>query len=157
MPLTPGDINDILDAHNKYRAAVGVNPLIWSDALAASAQSWADHLAVEHTFSHSGVPGENLAAYTTGFKTPAQLVDQWGAEEANFVPPCVFQALTTGDTCSTTGDWRNIGHYTQLVWSGTTEVGCGFAQDLTTGNDILVARYAPPGNIIGQHEGYSRG
>jgi hypothetical protein len=151
MPLTPSDVTAVLAAHNSYRSAVGVPLLTWSNALAQDAQSWADHLAATHTFTHSGVRGENLASFTTGKKTPAQLVDQWGAEKANFIAPCpVFKALTAGDPCSTTGDWRNIGHYTQVVWRGTTEVGCGLATDVTTKQDILVARYGPPGNTVGQ-------
>ena len=39
-------------------------------------------------------------------------------------------------------------HYTQMVWNGTTEVGC--ATDSGGGVDYLVCRYTPPGNIIGQ-------
>jgi len=147
-PLSPGDINEIITAHNNYRAAVGVGPLTWSEELAAGAQAWADHLAATHTFEHSGTPGvgENLAAFTTGFKTPAELVDLWGSEEAAFIPPCA----SWGNQCSTTGNWMDIGHYTQLVWRATTQVGCGFAHDTTLGNDILVARYSPPGNFAGE-------
>lgn len=151
MPLTPSDVKAVLDAHNKYRSAVKVPLLTWSDALARDAQSWANHLAATHTFTHSGVRGENLAGFTTGHNAPAQLVDQWGAEESDFIAPCpVFKALTAGDPCSRTGDWHDIGHYTQMVWRGTTQVGCGLATDVTTRRDILVARYAPPGNTIGQ-------
>src|SRR5215471_21517248 len=34
----------MLDAHNAIRARLGVPPLVWSLALAAFAQSWADKL-----------------------------------------------------------------------------------------------------------------
>ena len=40
------------------------------------------------------------------------------------------------------------GHYTAMVWQNTHEVGCGF---VATGQiDILVCRYNPAGNIVGQ-------
>ena len=41
------------------------------------------------------------------------------------------------------------GHFTQLVWRGTREVGCGVAhcKDL----DVWVCQYAPPGNVQGQY------
>jgi hypothetical protein len=41
-----------------------------------------------------------------------------------------------------------IGHYTQMVWKNTKEVGCG-----TASNDnlvVLVCRYSPSGNQLGQ-------
>lgn len=37
--------DEILDAHNRYRAEVGVPPLSWSDDLANQAQDWANYLA----------------------------------------------------------------------------------------------------------------
>ena len=36
------------------------------------------------------------------------------------------------------------GHFTQVVWKGTTEVGCGVA------NGWVCCRYYPPGNYMGQ-------
>lgn len=36
---------ELLNAHNRYRAEVGVPPLSWSNALARDAQQWADRLA----------------------------------------------------------------------------------------------------------------
>ncbi len=150
MSLSPGDIADILKIHNNERTAVGVPPLTWSNLLAQGAQAWADHLAtVVHMLLHSGLPGENLAGGSVGFFSPAQLIDAtWVKEKANFIAPCTFQALTVGDPCSRTGNWRDIGHYTQMVWRHTTDIGCGWASD--SNSAYLVCRYSPPGNIIGQ-------
>jgi len=54
----------------------------------------------------------------------------------------VFQGLP-----SVTGS-NTVGHYTQMVWKSTTQVGCGTA----TSNNyaVLSCRYTPPGNVIGQ-------
>ena len=41
------------------------------------------------------------------------------------------------------------GHFTQVVWKGTSEVGFGKAKD-AKGLVIVVASYRPPGNIAGQ-------
>ncbi|MDY7012856.1 MAG: CAP domain-containing protein [Cyanobacteriota bacterium] len=49
---------------------------------------------------------------------------------------------------SSTGRWFDVGHYTQIVWRKTTQVGCGISQ--AGGNDILVCRYSPPGNFMSQ-------
>jgi uncharacterized protein YkwD len=134
----------LLDAHNQYREEVNVPPLRWSNALAQSAQAWADHLASTDTFSHSDAEGygENLWMGTTGFYSPGEMVDSWGSEKQYFISGATFPNV------STTGQWSDVGHYTQMVWRNTTEVGCGLA----TGNgwDILVCQYSPPGNFTNQ-------
>src|SRR5262245_57157472 len=38
------DMREVLDIHNRERAAVEFPSLKWSDSLAAEAQNWADHL-----------------------------------------------------------------------------------------------------------------
>jgi len=52
----------------------------------------------------------------------------------------------------------DIGHYTQIVWAGTTLVGCASIQcqvpETTTGTDIfydtfILCRYSPAGNCAG--------
>jgi hypothetical protein len=144
MPLSPQDQQNIVAEHNMYRSDPAINapPLQWSDDLATSAQNWANQLAATSTFQHSGTPGvgENIAEGSTGSFTPAQLVDMWGNEQANFQPG-------TFPNISTTGNWADAGHYTQVIWRTTTSVGCGLASDGT--NDYLVCQYSPPGNMEG--------
>lgn len=67
------DKDAVLALHNSYRARhVATGPLSWSDALAASAQSWANTLAsqqacdlVHSTFEGRGGSGENLYGICT--------------------------------------------------------------------------------------------
>ncbi len=131
---------ELLAAHNAYRASLGLPPLRWSDQLAARAQEWAEHLAEIGALEHSG-PGQNLAMAQAGTQTLTQLVDLWGSEQGYF---------TNGDfpAISTTGNWMDVGHYSQMVWKATTEVGCGFAE--SDGRDVLVCDYDPPGNVMGE-------
>ncbi|MBB5374112.1 CAP family protein [Acidocella aromatica] len=131
---------ELLAAHNAYRADVGLPPLRWSNRLAANAQQWADHLAKIGRLEHSG-SGQNLAMAAAGTQSLTQLVDLWGGEQANF---------TNGNfpDISTTGNWMDVGHYSQMVWRATTEVGCGFAENY--GRDVLVCDYDPPGNVMGE-------
>jgi uncharacterized protein YkwD len=136
----PGSTEELLAANNAYRANLGLPPLHWSDRLAAEAQQWAVHLAEIGQLVHSG-PGQNLAMATAGSMSLTQLVDLWGNEQADF---------TNGDfpDISTTGNWMDVGHYSQMIWRATTEVGCGFAEN--NGIDMLVCDYNPPGNVMGE-------
>lgn len=131
---------ELLAAHNAYRENLGLPPLRWSHRLAAHAQLWAEHLAEIGQLEHSG-PGQNLAMATAGTETLTQLVDLWGSEQADFTDG-YFPAI------STTGNWTDAGHYSQMVWRTTTEVGCGVAEG--NGLEVLVCDYNPPGNVMGQ-------
>jgi hypothetical protein len=135
---------DLLAAQNKYRTELGEAPLIWSDKLEANAQAWAEHLANKvHAIVHSGATasGENLAAGTAGHTSLANLVNLWGAEKQHFVDGSFPHV-------SRTGDWKAVGHYTQIIWRKTKEVGCGMATG--GGQDYLVCQYHPRGNVMGQ-------
>lgn len=135
---------EILAAHNKYRSEVGVPALTWSPTLADHARAWAEYLASTGQFKHStdrNGEGENLASGTAGAFSATDLVDMWGGEKQH------FKSGTFPDV-STTGNWADVGHYTQVVWRNTTQVGCAMATG--GGNTVLVCRYSPPGNYRGQ-------
>ncbi|MBB5985575.1 CAP domain-containing protein [Sphingobium lignivorans] len=136
----------LLTTHNAERVKLGIEPLNWNAALARSAQSWADHLArngqFEHAPENSREPvGENLWAGTKGHYTPEAMVDAWVREKRN------FRRGTFPDN-SITGRVEDVGHYTQVVWRATRQVGCARARG--TQEDVLVCRYAQAGNYIGE-------
>jgi hypothetical protein len=43
---------------------------------------------------------------------------------------------------------EDVGHYTQVAWRGTSQVGCARATGQKT--DVLVCRYNNAGNYIGE-------
>lgn len=124
--------------HNRYRAKHCAAPLAWSSALAADAQAWADTLKAKGCmFGHSGGKhGENLAAGTTGALPPEEVVRMW------------YDEVKLYDFGTPTGFSMETGHFTQVVWTDTTQVGCGMVQ--CKGNDIWVCQYETPGNWEGQ-------
>jgi Cysteine-rich secretory protein family len=135
----------LLSAHNRYRTEVGVPALTWSNALANDAQGWANRLASMggNTLQHASNTGqgENLWLGTAGAFNYNQMVGAWG-DEKRFFKKGNFPNV------STTGNWADVGHYTQMVWRDTTQVGCAMAR--AGGNDILVCRYSAPGNFMGR-------
>lgn len=136
----------VLARHNGERASLGLPPLRWNPELAASAQSWAERLAATGKFEHApedryAPEGENLWAGTKGYYAPEAMVDAWIREKQHFRPG-VFP------NNSTTGRLEDVGHYTQLVWKETREVGCAKATGAR--EDVLVCRYAQAGNYMGE-------
>jgi pathogenesis-related protein 1 len=133
------DPDTIVAAHNQYRAEVSVPPLVWSAEVAASAQAWADQLASTRSFHHSNSRyGENIWAGTAGAYSLDEMVTSWGDEKANF----------EYGTRSNSRNGGVVGHYTQIIWRNSTEVGCGLASG--GGTDYFVCQYNPPGNYVGQ-------
>ena len=134
----------LLLTHNAERKRLGIAPLAWSPGLAGQAGTWARTLASKGMFEHSqnrGNVGENLWMGTSGYYTPEQMIGSF-IEERQY-----FRAGKFPDV-STSGKWADVGHYTQLIWAGTQQVGC--AKATGAGNDVLVCRYFPAGNVMGQ-------
>ncbi len=137
----------MLTLHNTTRAEVRQPVLVWSDALAADALAYARELARTGRFEHApqprGMPnqGENLWTGTRGAYRYDEMAGHWIDERRVFVNRPMPDA-------STTGDYRDVGHYTQIVWRGTREVGCAMASNAR--DDFLVCRYLPTGNVVGQ-------
>jgi len=135
---------ELLDAHNEYRREVGSPDLIWSYELESGAQKWADYLASNGLFEHSigKEYGENIWWGWGNTYTSTQMVGYWGAEKAKF---------KNGPFSDTMNE---VGHYTQIIWKDTDEVGCAVSQDENNGAYYLVCRYYPPGNVYGEYPIY---
>ena len=133
----------MLRVHNLARREVRAAPLVWNEALAAEALGWARQLAREGRMRHSGRAGhgENLWVGTRGAYSYGEMAQLWVDEKRYFVnrPTPNF---------STTGNFADVGHYTQIIWPDTTQLGCAIASD--RGFDYLVCRYTAPGNVMGQ-------
>lgn len=134
----------IVNRHNQYRGQHAVGSLSWNTTLSGFAAQYLNKKGTGKNtcpdFAHSGGPyGENLAI---GYGTPTQAVVAWGDERQkyNFNKPG-FSGAT--------------GHFTQMVWKNTRQVGCA-RKYCTSSNTIrgwyLVCEYWPRGNVIGQFD-----
>ncbi len=125
---------------------MGVQPLAWDPVLAQGAAAYAQQLAATGAFQHSdrrcrpGV-GENLWTGTRGAFSPEHMIGNWGSEKR------WYQAGTFPNV-SSTGRWDEVAQYAQIIWRGTTSVGCAVAS--ARGRDFLVCRYNPAGNVDGR-------
>jgi uncharacterized protein YkwD len=134
-----GRMAAIVAAHDQLRARHCAPPLAWSPALAQVAQQWAETLAArECAFEHNPDVeyGENLAFFApVGSMSPEAIAQGWYDEIR------AYRFDRPGFSMQT-------GHFTQLVWASTTEIGCGA---VTCGDgEIWVCNYAPPGNVMGE-------
>jgi pathogenesis-related protein 1 len=128
---------DMLAVHNAVRARVGMAPLRWSDRLAAHAQEWANILLARREFGHRphSTYGQNLFEIEGANASSAEVVNAWASESRNYD----HRSNRCRGVC---------GHYTQIVWGDTKEVGCGVARG--GGREVWVCDYDPPGNWAGQ-------
>jgi pathogenesis-related protein 1 len=119
------------------RTALNLPPLRWSDKLAEIAQKWADRLAARNEFIHrpKSIYGENMFKIVGVPTSPGRVVKEWAAEAADYD----YASNLCKGVC---------GHYTQIVWRDTKEVGCGIARKGR--NEIWVCDYNPPGNWVGK-------
>ncbi|GBG62714.1 hypothetical protein CBR_g31731 [Chara braunii] len=138
--------SDWVNAHNVVRTNVSVPGLSWNGTVASSADSWAQTLANTCQMYHASNTGygENLyMAWSSGAIniTASGVVGAWVAEKAYY--NYATNTCAAGKVC---------GHYTQVVWKNTKEVGCAIASCMygSYNAQIAVCRYSPPGNYIGQ-------
>lgn len=156
----PVDAAAMLAAQNQWRSEVAVAELRWSETLQQRAEKWASELkrGNDCRMKHSG-PAENL--YWAGALKTANAKDGNG----NWIWQNSLQTITEADVAN---DWasekqwydyasntcgaptgKSCGHYTQMVWRDSQEVGCARAvcDDFS---QVWVCNYEPAGNVQGQ-------
>jgi hypothetical protein len=136
----------LLALHNRERAATGARPLVWDPALARAAASYGPALERLGKLAHSPADarpgqGENLWMGTRDAYALEEMGGSWAAEKS-LLRPGVFPSV------SRSGNWSDVAHYTQMIWKGTTRVGCAVRK--TRKWDFLICRYSPNGNVVGQ-------
>lgn len=146
----PPGLEGVTQAHNEVRAMVGVGPMTWNEDLAATAQAWAESCVdndapaglIDHnddrSVGHPYYVGENVYG-SSGNATGVAAVNSWASEGADY--DYNTNSCAPGRVC---------GHYTQIVWATSVELGCGIAScpGLTYSNGV-VCNYGPGGNSGG--------
>merc|ERR1712000_337112 len=146
---TDSEASVFLDFHNKERACFGLPAMTWSVDLENQAKQYAFKCHYGHSprDSRQAPPqGENLAAGGGFGWASNDLINGWLSEQIDW--SCADNDCGTGKVC---------GHYTQMLWKDSTQLGCASVQ-CHTGSPwgsgkwtYVVCRYNPPGNYIGRH------
>lgn len=137
----------VLDHHNKVRKAIGAPPLAMSNSLSAYAQQWAEHLASK---------GSNIFHSECMHPDGRRLGENifWGSSYSDFTPLDAslswYEEIGKYKYGPVIGGSKGTGHYTQMVWKDTREMGLGVAQT-KQGGIIVVASYYPAGNVVGSY------
>ncbi|KAM4745795.1 Golgi-associated plant pathogenesis-related protein 1-like [Anableps anableps] len=109
-------MREFLEAHNAYRALHHAPPLTYNSELTATAQKWADQCLEKNCLGHR-----------------KHAVDAWYSEIKDY-------------NFTKSGYQPKTGHFTQVVWKNTQELGVGLATD---GHTIfVVGQYRPSGNVM---------
>lgn len=144
---------DYVKAHNDLRAKHCVPPLKKSLKLEAEARAWAMKLAKKEASGHdpdlNGI-GENLASAS---RTSASFTDDNEAHRRaaqDWYDEIQDYKFDSARPHEESNGGRAVGHFTQLVWRNTTEVGCVNVafRDGEWHSVQTVCRYAPGGNDV---------
>uniref|UniRef100_UPI0037E765B3 Golgi-associated plant pathogenesis-related protein 1-like isoform X1 n=2 Tax=Semicossyphus pulcher TaxID=241346 RepID=UPI0037E765B3 len=127
---------EFLETHNAYRKKHNTPPMALNSQMSAVAQKWADHLLAKGALQHSDTDdGENIYNMFSSAAiklTGKEAVDSWYSEIKDY-------------NWSSPGFTGSTGHFTQVVWKDSTELGVGMATD---GNKVfVVGQYRPAGNM----------
>ena len=132
---------EALEAHNRYRAKHHSPPLALNKELCKIAQDYSEKLlqnnAVKYSFGKfkGNDMGENIFMCQGSEATGEMATNDWYNKIKNHNFKKDFQ--------------KDTGHFTQIIWKDTKEVGFGVAN---RGNTYyVVANYYPPGNFLGQY------
>lgn len=134
-----------LEEHNACMHGHG--PMSWDESLTKQALSWAQHLADTGLFDHSPRntrvgAGENLYMSSSGHAGVSYVVGgirAWYDEIA----------FCTGPECNDGKGGEAVGHFTQLIWKGSTKLGCAHATG--SAGTYMACQYSKAGNWVGNH------
>ena len=134
--------SDMLTRHNLYRSQHQVSDLTRVAAIESIAQSYSEYLATNNIFDHSSNTylgeslGENLYWGYGLSSIGNDAVDSWyeEIEDYDFNNP---------------GYKSGIGHFTQLVWKNSQQLGCGIGCG-SNNYCYVTCNYYPAGNYLGQ-------
>ncbi|KAL5002580.1 CAP domain-containing protein [Aspergillus recurvatus] len=145
--------SNVLYSHNVHRANHSSPDVAWSSDLESSAQVLASRCVYEHDTSiNGGGYGQNIGYGTSADEVAVMISNLMYNDEMGYYENLYGQA--TPDMSL----FEKWGHFSQIVWKGTTEVGCATVSCPSLGNvdsasavPFTVCNYSPAGNYDGEY------
>jgi hypothetical protein len=112
------------------------------------------HFLTDHSQAGGGGYGQNIGAGVAPNAVPVMITNQMYNDEIEFFP------LPYGQAQPNMSNFESWGHFSQIVWQSSTNVGyatvdCSGGGLANTGSDIApwftVCNYKPPGNVEGEY------
>ncbi|RMZ67267.1 scp-like extracellular [Pyrenophora seminiperda CCB06] len=145
----------VLFHHNAARAKHNAAPLSWDSSCESNARIAASKCEFKHFIPRGAGQGQNIFVVSgSAFNVTAGISESWYRGELLPMMPWFGKSDLPHDV------FEEVGHLTQMVWKGTTKVGCvsldcGSAMTVngqkSTMNKFTVCNYAPAGNFGGQY------
>ena len=157
------DREEMLQKHNELRSRHNSPPLHYSKKLEKAAKKWAKVLkkggcTMVHSHGKVGDYGENLfwASPLTTIRTDANNHKTYTRKlqkvNASQVAQAWYDEISFYDyDTNSCKKGEMCGHFTQLVWDTTTELGC-YAISCDDKSQVWVCEYSPAGNISLRHQ-----
>jgi len=147
--INEAERKEFVSRTNMYRCMHGSPALKWNQKLYLNTEeTFGKATAMEHSASYDltdeqgGPAGENLFGGSVGGGwTPTQMVDLWYNEVAD----CIWWPQAQDLACSKGKGNKVVGHFTALIWKGTTVIACTKSENGAIG----VCRYGngPGGSL----------
>lgn len=143
--------NAVLFHHNFHRQNHNAAPLTWDNGLANNALIAAQKCVWAHYIPPGVANGQNIYANNyPGQNVTSAITETWYKGEFAAMGPYWGQEVPNNV-------FPSVGHLTQILWKGTTSVGCvsydcGTKMIMPNGQTyphFTVCNYSPPGNVIG--------
>ncbi|KAL4754915.1 hypothetical protein BDW72DRAFT_164645 [Aspergillus terricola var. indicus] len=145
--------SNVLYSHNIHRANHSSPDVTWSSDLESSAQVLASRCVYEHDTSiNGGGYGQNIGYGTSADEVAVMISNLMYNDEMGYYENLYGQASPDMTL------FEKWGHFSQIVWKGTSEVGCATVSCPSLGNvdsasavPFTVCNYSPAGNYDGEY------
>ncbi|EPS67690.1 hypothetical protein M569_07085 [Genlisea aurea] len=144
VPKLNWEQSEYVNAHNAYRKIAGVPALTWSGELTSAAHSWAEARRHDCDYRRHSPNryGENIFWMSYKEFSPSDVVMLWFNESR------LYDRKSFACSCRPERKGCECGHYLNVIWSGTTRVGCSGAVYCDDQKGVyVVCNYDPPGLV----------